>query len=96
MEDITTEELKQRQEAREDLQIVDVREPWEHDENNLGGTNIPLATLPHRISELQEFKDSELIVYCRTGNRSGQAQKYLQQQGFQKVRNLLGGIEAYS
>ena len=95
MEDITTEELKQRLEAQENLQIVDVREPWEHEEDNVGGTNIPLATLPHRLSELDTLKDQELIVYCRTGNRSGQAQKYLQQQGFQKVRNLLGGIEAY-
>lgn len=93
MEDITTQELRQRQ--SEELNLVDVREEWEHQENNLGGTNIPLATLPHRLEELEDYKDRELILYCRTGNRSGQAQRYLQQQGFTQVRNLLGGIEEY-
>ncbi len=94
MEDITAQELKTRNPS-EALNVVDVREEWEHQESNLGGTNIPLASLPHRLEELNDFKDQELILYCRTGNRSGQAQRYLQQQGFSQVRNLLGGIEEY-
>ncbi|MDH3708247.1 MAG: rhodanese-like domain-containing protein [Cyclobacteriaceae bacterium] len=94
MEDITAQELKKRNPS-ETLNVVDVREEWEHQENNLGGANIPLASLPHRLEELDDYKDQELILYCRTGNRSGQAQRYLQQQGFTQVRNLLGGIEEY-
>ncbi len=95
MEDITTSELKERKDASETLNVLDVRETWEHEEQNIGGNNIPLGTLPHRLADLEDKKDQELIVYCRTGNRSGQAQRYLQQQGFTQVRNLLGGIEAY-
>ena len=95
MEDINNEELKQRLAASESLNIIDVRETWEHEEQNIGGNNIPLGTLPHRLAEIEGLKDQEVIVYCRSGNRSGQAQRYLQQQGFNNVRNLLGGIEAY-
>jgi len=95
MEDINNEELKQRIAASESLNIIDVRETWEHEEQNIGGNNIPLGTLPHRLTEIESLKDQELIVYCRSGNRSGQAQRYLQQQGFNQVRNLIGGIEGY-
>ncbi len=95
MEDITVNELRQRKEATEKLNVIDVREVWEHQENNIGGLNIPLGTVPTRLSELESLKELEVIVYCRTGNRSGKAQQFLQQQGFNKVRNLLGGIEEY-
>jgi len=95
MEDITVNELRQRQEATEKLNIIDVREDWEHQENNIGGLNIPLGTVPTRLGELESMKEQELVVYCRTGNRSGKVKQFLQQQGFSKVRNLLGGIEEF-
>jgi rhodanese-related sulfurtransferase len=93
MEDITVNELKQRQDEK--LNIIDVREDWEHQENNIGGLNIPLGTVPTRLGELESMKEQELVVYCRTGNRSGKVKQFLQQQGFSKVRNLLGGIEEF-
>jgi len=92
MEDIYPDQLKQRLENQEKLNMVDVREEWEVEENNIGGINIPLGTLPHRLDELEHLKDQELIVFCRTGNRSGNAKKYLETQGFSKVRNLTEGI----
>lgn len=95
MEDITVDELRQRKAATEKLNVIDVREVWEHQENNIGGLNIPLGTVPTRLGELESMKELEVIVYCRTGNRSGKVKKFLQQQGFNKVRNLLGGIEEY-
>ena len=95
MEDITVDELRQRQEAAEKLNIVDVRETWEHEENNIGGLNIPMGTVPMRLGELESLKEQEVIVYCRTGNRSGKVKQFLQHQGFTQVRNLLGGIEEY-
>ena len=95
MEDITVAELRRRNGASEQLHIIDVREVWEHEENNIGGLNIPLGTVPTRLDELDSIKDKELIVYCRTGNRSGKVKKFLEQQGFSQVRNLLGGIEEY-
>lgn len=94
MEDITAEELARRKASSEKMNIIDVREIWEHQENNIGGLNIPLGSIPTRLSELQSMKDQELIVYCRTGNRSGKVKQFLEQQGFSQVRNLLGGIEA--
>ena len=93
MEDITVNELRQRQDEK--LNIIDVREDWEHQENNIGGLNIPLGTVPTRLGELESMKEQELVVYCRTGNRSGKVKQFLQQQGFSKVRNLLGGIEEF-
>jgi len=95
MEDIYPDQLKQRLENQEKLNMVDVREEWENEENNIGGINIPLGTLPHRLDELEHLKDQELIVFCRTGNRSGNAKKYLETQGFSKVRNLMEGIVGY-
>ena len=95
MEDITAEELRRRQKAHGKLNIIDVREDWEHQENNIGGLNIPLGTVPTRLGELESMKEMEIVVYCRTGNRSGKVKQFLQQQGFNKVRNLLGGIEEF-
>ncbi|MCZ6693572.1 MAG: rhodanese-like domain-containing protein [Bacteroidetes bacterium] len=95
MEDIYPDQLKQRLENQEKLNMVDVREEWENEENNIGGINIPLGSLPHRLDELEHLKDQELIVFCRTGNRSGNAKKYLETQGFSKVRNLMEGIVGY-
>ena len=92
MEDITVQELKQRLDAGEDLHIVDVREEWEYDEYNIGAELIPLPQLPQRINELQDIKNEEIILHCRSGARSGQAKDFLSQRGFTNVRNLLGGM----
>ena len=96
--DITAEELKARLAAGETPIIVDVREPWECEQSHLDAatTNIPLGSLPDRLDELAEYRDSELIIHCRSGARSATAKKFLEQQGFQQVRNLLGGIVGYA
>lgn len=95
MEDITVEQLKSRLDNNEKFVFLDVREEWEYDDDNLGAKNIPLADLPTRLDELEEYKDSEIIVHCRSGARSGNAKKFLESKGFSKVRNTLGGILAY-
>jgi rhodanese-related sulfurtransferase len=96
MEDITPEELKERIDNKENLNIIDVREPWEYEEKNIGAKLIPLNSLPNKIKEIEHLKDQELIVHCRSGARSANAKNYLQQQGFTKVRNLLRGILGYA
>ena len=48
-----------------------------------------------RVKELEDLKDEEVIVHCKSGRRSGQAKKFLEQQGFKNVRNLEGGIDGY-
>ncbi len=95
MEDITVEELKERLDKNEKFAFVDVREEWEFEEDNLGATNIPLGQLPHQLSEIDAYKNQELVVHCRSGARSGNAKRFLETKGFKKVRNLLGGLLAY-
>ena len=96
MQNITVEELKKRLDAGEKLNIVDVREPNEHAEFNIGGKLIPLGKIQSmQIDELEEFKDKELILYCRSGNRSGQACLFLDSMGFTNTRNLTGGMLAW-
>jgi rhodanese-related sulfurtransferase len=93
MELITVEELHSRMAAGEKLNIVDVREPHEHAEFNIGGILLPLGNIQTlQIDDLEEFKNQELIVYCRSGNRSGQACQILSMAGFTNVKNLVGGM----
>ena len=95
MEDITVQEFRQRKEAGEKINLLDVREAWEFEEDNLEGLLIPLGDLPTRFTELENWQDEEIVVHCRTGGRSGKAKEFLKTKGFTKVRNLLGGIAAY-
>lgn len=96
MADITSDELKQRQQGGDNLTIIDVREPWEFEESRIpGAQNIPLNSLPTKLDDLDDLKDREVIVHCKSGARSASASAFLKQQGFANVRNLLGGIQGY-
>jgi len=93
--DITVQELRQKLESGEKFVFIDVREPWENEEFNLGAQLIPLGTLINSMYELDEHKNEEIVVHCRSGTRSGQAQGLMQANGFTNVRNLTGGIMAW-
>ncbi len=93
--DITVQELKDRLEKGEAFNFYDVREEQEYEDDNLGATLIPLGDLPDHLDELEPLKDEEIVIHCRSGARSGNAQKYLQANGFTNVRNVTGGILAY-
>jgi rhodanese-related sulfurtransferase len=92
MPDITVEELKRRLEAGEELFIIDVREPLEYSDFNIGALHIPLGQLPMRLWDFDEKKEEEVIVHCRSGSRSAAAKALLEQSGFKNVRNLTGGM----
>jgi sulfur-carrier protein adenylyltransferase/sulfurtransferase len=92
--DITPEELKRRLDAGADLFVLDVREPNEYQIANLGGYLIPLGDLPKRVNELDSSR--EIVAHCKMGGRSAKAVDFLRQAGFKKVRNLTGGITAWS
>jgi rhodanese-related sulfurtransferase len=94
--DITPAELKERLATEPDLIVIDVREPYEYAEQNIGAINIPLGSLQAKLDDLEDYKDQEVIVHCRSGARSASAKAFLEQQGFKNVRNLLGGILAYN
>ena len=92
--EIQSEELKQRLDAGEDIFILDVREPHEFQICNLNGYLIPLGDLPKRVNELDSSR--EIVAHCRSGMRSAKAVAFLRQAGFQKVKNLAGGVLAWS
>ncbi|TAE12404.1 MAG: rhodanese-like domain-containing protein [Bacteroidetes bacterium] len=95
MQDITASEVKERLDKGEMVHLIDVREEHEYEEYNIGAILIPLGTLPDRLSELEEWKNEEIVVHCRSGARSANAKQYLASQGFTNVRNMLGGVIAY-
>lgn len=76
-----------------DIFILDVREPHEFEICNIGGHLIPLNELPNRVNELDSAK--EIVILCKTGMRSEQAMNFLRNAGFKKIKNLLGGIDAW-
>ena len=78
----------------DDVYVIDVREQWEYDEGHIPGvTLIPMSQVPDRPDEIP--LDKEVIVTCRSGNRSGQITDYLRQIGFDNVHNMSGGIVAW-
>ena len=96
MNTITPEEVKARLDAGEKLNLVDVREPSENAAFNIGGILYPLGKIKDfDVDELESLKDQEVILYCRSGNRSGQATMMLQTMGFSNPKNLVGGMLAW-
>lgn len=90
---ITAAEVKKRLDAGEKLNIIDVREPHENAEFNIGGLLLPLGKVQTmQIDDIDNLKDEEVIVYCRSGNRSGQACQILDLAGFKNTKNLAGGM----
>jgi rhodanese-related sulfurtransferase len=92
MQDITVVELKEKLDNKEEFMFIDVREPFEYEEFNLGAKLIPLGSLLGALNELEQYRDQEIVIHCRSGVRSGNAKEILSQLGFSKVRNLLGGV----
>lgn len=96
MTTITADEVKFRLDSGEKLNLVDVREPHENIEFNIGGQLVPLGKVQiMQIDEIDNLKNEEVIVYCRSGNRSGQAALMLETFGFTDVKNLTGGMLAW-
>jgi sulfur-carrier protein adenylyltransferase/sulfurtransferase len=91
---ISVTDFKSKQDAGEDIYLLDVREPHEFQIANLGGHLIPLGDLPNRVGELDSSR--EIVVHCKMGGRSQKAAEFLQGAGFRKIRNLAGGIQAWS
>lgn len=94
MEEITVQELKQMQEKGEDFQLIDVREPSEHEDANIGGELMPLGDILSYADDIS--RDKKVVIYCRSGNRSGRAVQLLEMhEDFENLFNLKGGILAY-
>ena len=88
-------EVKQKKESGESFVLLDVREEWEYQRAHIPDSIlIPLGEIARRFSELK--KDEEIITLCHHGMRSASAQSFLMQSGFLNVKNMTGGIDAYS
>ncbi len=93
--EITPAALRDRLDAGDDVFVLDVREPHEFEIARIGGsTLIPLGTLPQHVHELDSTAD--IVVHCKSGVRSGKAQRLLKEMGFSRVTNLSGGILRWS
>lgn len=93
MNNISVEELKQKLDKGEKINLIDCREAHEYAEANLGGQLLPLGKIQTmQIEEIEDLKEEEVIVYCRSGRRSMMACMVLDQLGFKDTYNLTGGI----
>lgn len=93
--ELSVVELKAKMDKGEEIILIDVREPWESEQFSIGGKLIPLNLFIRSIEELSELKDKEIVVYCRSGNRSGMAVALLKAHEFKNVWNLTDGVEAW-
>jgi adenylyltransferase/sulfurtransferase len=91
---LTVKELKARRDRGEDIYLLDVREPYEVQIAQIGGTVIPQNDVPNRLAEIP--RDREIVVHCRSGARSQRIAEFLKQSGYTQVVNLAGGILAWS
>ncbi len=92
---ITVRDLKARMDKGEKIFLLDVREPHEYSLAKIDGSVlIPLGQVPHSLKQLDP--SAEIVAYCHKGMRSADAVGFLLQQGFSNVKNLIGGIEAWS
>lgn len=92
---ITVRDLKSRMDKGDKIFLLDVREPHEYSLAKIDGSVlIPLGQVPHSLKQLDP--SAEIVAYCHKGMRSADAVGFLLQQGFSNVKNLIGGIEAWS
>lgn len=92
---IEPREVKRRLDAGEQLLLVDVREPWEHDICRIAGsTLVPLGSVASNLAIFEQADD--VVLYCHHGMRSLDAAAWLRQQGIEGALSMAGGIERWS
>ncbi len=95
IKEIEVTELAQLKDKGETIRVIDIRQPAELNSGVIPGAEaLPMHTIPLRMSELQ--REEKLIMVCRSGARSAQACMFLQQQGYDNVFNLRGGMIAWA
>jgi len=96
MKNITVEQLKEKMDSGEKINLIDCREPHEYAEFNLGGKLVPLGKIQTmQIEDLEDLKEDEVIIHCRSGQRSMMACMVLDQMGFKNTYNVTGGVLAW-
>lgn len=99
MQEITVQEFKQKIDNKEEVFLLDVREPFEQYQSKIeydNSTLIPVGELKNRLNELTVQKEQEIVCLCRSGSRSADACQLLEEEGFKNVKNLKGGINQWA
>lgn len=95
--EISVHDVQRLRDQKAKMLLLDVRQPQEYEHVNIeGATLIPLPQLAARLSELEPHRNDPIVIYCHHGGRSMQATMFLRQQGFANVKNMTGGIDAWS
>ena len=95
MKDITVQQLKKMQDEGEEFQLIDVREPWEHEKCNIGGTSMPMQQIKEEKSRIST--DKKVIIHCYRGMRSAKVIEELETlYDFRNLYNLKGGLLSYA
>lgn len=95
MQEITVHQLKKWIDKKEAFVLIDVREPYEAELGNLGGTLIPMGQVLERVQEIP--KQGKVVMHCRSGGRSSSVIKVLEEEyGYTNLINLTGGIAAWA
>lgn len=96
VKEINVNDLNERIQKGDKINLLDVREQFEYDMVNLDGKLIPLGELESRLGEIEAWKDQEVIIHCRSGARSAEACRILMRHGFVNPVNLQGGINRWA
>lgn len=95
--EIGVHEVDGLRQAGQPFLLLDVRQPDEHATANIdGATLLPMSELAERVNELEPFRRRPIVVHCHHGGRSLRVTHWLRAQGFANVRNMTGGIDAWS
>lgn len=95
--EIDVQSVKALRDQQQDLLLLDCREPDEYAHVHIEDTlHIPMGQIPDRVAELEEYKQRPIVVHCHHGGRSLRVTQWLRVQGFANVRNMTGGIDAWS
>lgn len=89
--------LLERKNSRAEFLLIDVREEYEYNEKRIAGVDylVPLSDFFNKVKQIEDYKSTQIIVKCKLGGRSAQAQMQLKLMGFKNVVNLAGGITHY-
>lgn len=94
--EVSVVELHRMLQEAEPPLLLDVRDPVEKRAADLGGRIVPLWTLPQQLDDLRSWAQRPVVVYCRSGNRSRQAVRFLRENGIEQVYNLKGGLLSWA
>jgi len=96
--EIPPSEVKRRLDSGEILHLIDVREPFEHAQSSIAGSElVPMRSVPAALGQLQSrSQEAPLIVFCHHGVRSLNVVSWLREQGIENCQSMSGGIDAWS